>query len=158
MRVRECVTHTHTHTHTHTPTHNTHTSTILPLPHHTHSTTPLTPSPKIWEVRGATDKRPLSQDHYGQFDSSKVYLIQYLHPPPSTLVVYVWVGGEVGEGEEKQVKAALQHAETMAPKAQKVHMKYMGFTKFIFSNSMYYVCQYYIIFMSVLHHMMQHHI
>ena len=103
---------------------HTHTSTILSLPHHTHSTTPLTPSPKIWEVRGAADKRPLSEDQFGQFDSSKVYLVQYLHPPPSTLVVYVWVGGEVGEGEEKRVKDALQHAETMAPNTRKVRMKY----------------------------------
>ena len=112
--------HTPTPPHPHTPTH-THTHTHVPS-----HTSPPTITLQIWEVSGA-DKRPLSQDQFGQFDSSKVYLVQYLHPPHSTLVVYVWVGGEVGEGGEKQLKAALKHAETVGSNAQKVHMKYAEF-------------------------------
>ena len=117
--------HTPTHTHTYTPSH-----TPLPLTSH-----PITL--QIWEVNGA-DKRPLSQDQFGQFDSSKVYLVQYLHPPHSTLVVYVWVGDEVGEGGEKQLKAALKHTETVGSNAQKVHME------FNFSNR-HFSCFYYTI-------------
>ena len=81
-----------------------------------------------------TDRRPLSQDQFGHFDSSKVYLVQYLHPPHSTLVVYVWMGGEVGEGGEKQLKAALKHAETVGPDTQKVRMKYAELLQFNFTN------------------------
>ena len=124
--------HTHTPPHPHTPTH-THTHTYTPS--HTPPPHPITL--QIWEVNG-TDKRPLSQDQFGHFDSSKVYLIQYLHPPHSTLVVYVWVGDEVGEGGEKQLKAALKHAETVGSNAPKVRMKYAELLQFNFFNSTYY--------------------
>ena len=72
------------------------------------------------------DKEPLPVDQFGQFDSSKVYLIQYLYRKQSALymwmeaMVYVWVGGEVGEEEE--VRAALTHVETIGPTTHMVRL------------------------------------
>ena len=39
------------------------------------------------------DKEPLPVDQFGQFDSSKVYLIQYLYRKQSAL--YMWMEARV---------------------------------------------------------------
>lgn len=68
--------------------------------------------------------QPVPQNRYGQFCSEEVYMVQYSYQKRSSLymwmesMVYLWVGREVGRGEEggweAVVTRALRHVKSIS--------------------------------------------